>query len=97
MGDINNPLEDIKVESALRSEKMKLEYRKANKPKDVNILDYTVIAALEKKKKKNVISINRGDFTSHTCPCCERLYWFYIDSYCGACGQKINIGERLDY
>lgn len=45
--DINNPLEEIKVEQALRSEMMKLEYRKKNNPSKINILDYTVIKALE--------------------------------------------------
>lgn len=45
--DINNPLEPLKLSSALRSEIFKLEYRKANKPKEINILDYTVIYALK--------------------------------------------------
>ena len=46
LDDMDNPLEPIKIESALRSEMMKLEFRKANRPKDVSILDYTIIAAL---------------------------------------------------
>ena len=46
LDDMDNPLEPIKIESALRSETMKLEFRKANRPKDVSILDYTIIAAL---------------------------------------------------
>lgn len=46
--DMNNPLEPLKVSSALRSELIKLEYRKQNKPNDINILDYTIIAVLQK-------------------------------------------------
>jgi hypothetical protein len=49
MNDINNPLENIKVQAALQSEYMKLEYRKKNRPDQINILDYTVIAALEQQ------------------------------------------------
>lgn len=45
--DMNNPLEPLKLQSALQSEIFKLEYRKANKPKDINILDYTIIYALK--------------------------------------------------
>lgn len=45
--DMNNPLEPWKLQSALQSEIFKLEYRKANKPKDINILDYTIIYALK--------------------------------------------------
>lgn len=45
--DMNNPLEPIKLLSALNSEILKLEYRKANKPKEISILDYTVIYALK--------------------------------------------------
>lgn len=47
LDDINNPLEPMKLSSALQSEIFKLEYRKANKPKEISILDYTVIYALK--------------------------------------------------
>lgn len=47
LDDMNNPLEPLKLASALNSEICKLEYRKANKPKEINILDYTVIYALK--------------------------------------------------
>lgn len=47
LNDINNPLEPLKLSSALNSEIFKLEYRKANKPEEISILDYTVIAALK--------------------------------------------------
>ena len=47
LDDMNNPLEPLKLASALNSEIFKLEYRKANKPNEINILDYTVIYALK--------------------------------------------------
>lgn len=47
LDDISNPLEPLKLASALNSEIFKLEYRKANKPKEINILDYTIIYALK--------------------------------------------------
>ena len=52
--DIENPLEPIKVYSALKSEILKLELRIKNRPKDISILDYTVIAALQKVLKNNL-------------------------------------------
>ena len=47
LDDIDNPLEPLKLQSAIQSEIFKLNYRKEHKPQDVNILDYTVIAALK--------------------------------------------------
>ena len=52
--DTENPLEPIKVYSALKSEILKLELRIKNRPKDISILDYTVIAALQKVLKNNL-------------------------------------------
>lgn len=46
LDDMDNPLEPIKLKSALDSELFKLNYRKEHKPKEINILDYTVIYAL---------------------------------------------------
>ena len=51
---MENPLEPIKVYSALKSEILKLELRIKNSPKDISILDYTVIAALQKVLKNNL-------------------------------------------
>lgn len=48
LGDMNNPLEPIKVQSALDSEIMKYNYRKEHKPKDISVLDITIIYALNK-------------------------------------------------
>lgn len=55
--DMENPLEPIKVYSALKSEILKLELRIKNRPKDISILDYTVIAALQKVLKNNLEEI----------------------------------------
>ena len=52
--DMEDPLEPIKVYSALKSEILKLELRIKNRPKDISILDYTVIAALQKVLKNNL-------------------------------------------
>lgn len=67
--DMNNPLEPWKLQSALQSEIFKLEYRKANKPKDINILDYTIIYALkdclERYSKSGQTIIVRLDEPKH--------------------------------
>lgn len=47
LDDINNPLEPLKLASALRSEIFKYDYRKKNKPDEINVLDYTVMYALK--------------------------------------------------
>lgn len=49
LDDMNNPLEPIKVESALQSEIIKLNYRKEHNPTSVSELDYTIIAVLAKE------------------------------------------------
>ncbi len=49
MGD---PLEPLKISSALDSEIMKFEYRKEHDPKSISILDYTIIAALAEALEK---------------------------------------------
>ena len=47
LDDIDNPLEPLKLQSALQSEIFKFNYRKEHKPHDINILDYTVMYALK--------------------------------------------------
>ena len=47
LNDIDNPLEPLKLASALQSEIFKYEYRKEHKPQDINPLDYTVMYALK--------------------------------------------------
>lgn len=93
MNDIDNPLEKIKVEQALRSEMMKLEYRKKNKPKEINILDYTVIAALEKQipKSPKGLSITFEGKVGN-CPSCNKLVR-ESDEKPNIC----NCGQRLEW
>lgn len=47
LDDIGNPLEPLKLQSALESEIFKYNYRKEHKPQSINILDYTIMAALK--------------------------------------------------
>ena len=47
LDDIGNPLEPIKLKSALESEIFKYEFRKKNNPKQISILDYTIMYALK--------------------------------------------------
>ena len=47
LDDIDNPLEPLKLQSALESEMLKFNYRKEHRPQDINILDYTVMYALK--------------------------------------------------
>ena len=47
LDDIGNPLEPLKLQSALESEIFKYTYRKEHKPPIINILDYTIMAALK--------------------------------------------------
>ena len=96
--DMNNPLKPLKVEQALRSEQMKLEYRKKNKPNEINILDYTVIAALEKQIPKKPIEIKeRHNFSQEViykdgcCPVCKSAISSTY-TYCNKCGQRIDWG-----
>ena len=45
--DMNNPLEPLKLSAALSCELLILKRRMEKNPKDISILDYTVIAALQ--------------------------------------------------
>ena len=47
LDDIDNPLEPLKLQSALQSEIFKFNYRKEHKPQDINIIDYTIMYALK--------------------------------------------------
>ncbi len=49
LDDMDNPLEPLKVESALQSEVMTMNYRKEHKPDSISVLDYTIIAVLAKE------------------------------------------------
>ena len=52
LDDMENPLEPLKISSALKSEIMKLEFRKQRNPESISIFDYTIIAALQKVLKE---------------------------------------------
>lgn len=54
LDNMSDPLEPLKISSALKSEMLKLQFRKAEKPEDINPLDYTVIAALQEALKKRM-------------------------------------------
>lgn len=90
---MNNPLELIKVDAALRSEYMKLEYRQKTRLDQVNILDYTVIAALEKQIPEKLKVADVG-YKIYGCPNCDYTdnLWSLNkkDKYCPNCGQKLD-------
>lgn len=95
--DIKDILEPLKVESALRSEEMKLNYRKEHKPKDINILDYTIIEALRKQIPQKPIEKHYEEegekpYIKYKCPSCKSKYQISkdYDNYCSKCGQKID-------
>lgn len=54
LDNIKDPLEPLKISSALRSELLKLQIRKTEKPEDISVLDYTVIAALKEALEKRL-------------------------------------------
>ena len=47
LNDVSNLLEPLKLSKALDSEIFKLKYRMENEPEKINMLDYTIIAALQ--------------------------------------------------
>ena len=105
---MNDVLEPLKVECTLNSEERKLNYRKQHRPKDVNILDYTIIEALKRQipKEVNTEEINRGigvsgeydiDFNM-LCPNCKEVVGDYEANelyykHCPNCGQKLKYTE----
>lgn len=52
LDDMGDPLEPLKISSALNGEIMKFEYRKEHDPKKISILDYTIMAALVEALEK---------------------------------------------
>ena len=61
LDNIKDPLEPLKIGRALKSELLKLQLRKAEKPEDISILDYTVIAALKEALEKRMPEENEVD------------------------------------
>lgn len=47
LDDIDNPLEPLKLHSALESELFKYNYRKEHKPEAITVIDYTIMYALK--------------------------------------------------
>lgn len=86
--EMNDILEPLKVENALKSEEMKLNYRKKHKPKDVNILDYTIIEALKKQIPYKLTQIDEETLTG-ICKCGRVTDIIDCESYCKYCGQKV--------
>lgn len=94
MEDTNNPLEELIVQMALKSEMEKLNYRKVVIPETINILDYTIIAALEKQISKKPLIVNESEVV---CPTCRYQFFYSVpirakvkDRYCKNCGQKLD-------
>ena len=94
---IKDPLEAIKVTSALQSECLKIDYRKKYKPEDISPLDYTIIAALMKQiPTKPKTDENKR----YCCPDCgyivayESGYGTLYSFHCENCGQKIYWGKE---
>lgn len=54
LDNMSDPLEPLKISSALKSEMLKLQFRQAEKPGDISPLDYTVIAALKEALEKRM-------------------------------------------
>lgn len=61
LDNMSDPLEPLKISSALKSELFKLKLRKAEKPEDISVLDYTVIAALKEALEKRIPEEIEGD------------------------------------
>ena len=59
LDNMSDPLELLKISSALKSEMLKLQFRKAEKPEDISPLDYTVIAALKEALEKRLQNNDR--------------------------------------
>lgn len=88
MNDMNNILEPLKVESALKSEERKLNYRKEHKPQDVSMLDYTIIEALKKQIPYIPTKIDNETLTG-ICKCARVTSKVSGEFYCKYCGQKL--------
>lgn len=109
--EMSDILEPLKVDSALSSEELKLNYRKQNNPKAISILDYTIIEALKRQIPKEVDTdeINRGigisgeydiDFNM-LCPNCKEVVGDYEANelyykHCPNCGQKLKYTEQQE-
>ena len=90
--NLADPLEPLKVVSALKSQCMVLDFRKKNKPKDISPLDHSIIAALWKQvprkvKDRSKIKNEAGVYIGF-CPECETGN-SSESAYCYKCGQRL--------
>lgn len=92
LDNMDDPLEPIKVVSAMKSQSMVLTYRQEHEPDKVNILDYTVIAALWKQIPHKVEVTKWMTYPERVsfgdCPGCGKE----VDRsmrYCDRCGQAL--------
>ena len=97
LDNMADPLEPIKVVSAMESEAMKMEMRKEKAPGSISILDYTIYAALWKRIPYELGKDEQGEFV---CPTCGT--WIYsgeepiekrrklYQPYCQNCGQRLS-------
>ena len=97
LDNMADPLEPIKVVSAMKSEAMKMEMRKEKAPESISILDYTIYAALWKRIPYELGIDEQGEFV---CPTCGT--WIYsgeepiekrkklYQPYCQNCGQRLS-------
>lgn len=63
--DIGNPLEPLKVYSALKSEVLKYEYRAEREPQKINVLDYTIIMALTRAEAEKALEAENAEHKTH--------------------------------
>lgn len=107
LDNMDDPLEPIKVVSAIKSEGMKLEIRKERRPEDISELDYTIIAALWKRVPA-VLEKDDAPESNYICKeCGNKLYPGEADTeyrkshyvgYCRDCGQRLHYmtGKELE-
>jgi hypothetical protein len=84
ISEMNNILEPLKVESALRSQALTLEYRRSHKPDSINELDYTIIMALVRQLPMERLF---DGVDTYMCPACKEEV--YDEEYCPYCGQRM--------
>ena len=92
LDNMGDPLEQIKVVSAMKSQSMVLEYRQKHEPDKVNILDYTVIAALWKQIPRKVEITEHMTYPERVafgnCPVCNKEV-NQTKQVCDCCGQAL--------
>lgn len=67
LDDIENPLEPIKLSSALESEIFKYEYRAEHDPRKISPLDYTIIYALKHCLEEQLKEVGEDEHWKSVC------------------------------